>query len=162
MKLLRYGKRDGAADAAADHADLFEAFRFGRSAERPDEIGQAVAHLFMVEFFRSCADDLEYNRDGALFAVVIHNREGNTFSVFVHTQNDKLSGQCFLCDKRSVHFHQSDRRVQRLLFDNPIHLLKHLLVFLSRCFVSYILAPYFIISYFLKLSIPNGGFLRFL
>lgn len=57
-----------------------------------------------------------------LFAVVIRDGEGNALALVVHAQNDELPGPGLLRDERRIDHHQGDRRVQRFLVDNTIHL----------------------------------------
>ena len=65
MEFLGNGHGDRAAHAAADDADLFDAFRVRRYAQRSYEILNVLALVLVIQKFRRRADDLEDDLDRA-------------------------------------------------------------------------------------------------
>ena len=82
---------------------------------------QAVALIQRAERHRRCADLLENDRDGTLFAVKICDRERNTLAFCADTQDDELTRLCLAGNVRCLDHHQLGACVQRLLFQNLIH-----------------------------------------
>ena len=121
VQLFGDWQRDGAADAAADHADLLEAVEVAGRAERADEIGQAVALVQVVQLFSRRADNLENDRDRALLAVVPGDRQRDALAVRLGAQDNELAGLRLFRDERRVDFHPRDGGVQRFFFQNRIH-----------------------------------------
>ena len=87
--------RSRSPDRRRQPADLLETLKLARLAERTDEIVQAVALVQRAERHRRCADLLENDRDGTLFAVKICDRERNTLAFCADTQDDELTGFAF-------------------------------------------------------------------
>ena len=121
VQLLGLRICDRAAQTAADNSDLLEALKLARLAERTDKIMQAVALIQRAERHRRCADLLENDRDGTLFAVKICDRERNTLAFCADTQDDELTRLCLAGNVRGLDHHQLGVCVQRLLFQNLIH-----------------------------------------
>ena len=121
VQLLGHGQRDGAAHAAADHGDLFEAIGVRRNAQRANEIMQALTLFKGIQLHRRAADDLVDNRDRAALAVIIRDGQRNALAVLQRTQDDELAGFCLLGDKRRIDHHLGDGRVQALFFDDFEH-----------------------------------------
>ena len=112
VQLLRDGKGNGAAHAAADNGNLLEALGVSGFAERSDEILNEVAFVFVVKQFGGSADDLEYDLDGAVFLVAARDRKGNSFPVLIDAQDDELSRLRLLGDERSLYVHHGDGGIQ--------------------------------------------------
>lgn len=96
MELLGDGECDSAAYAAADDADVLEAFEMGGYAQRTYKVMDIIADHLMVELLCGCADDLEDDADGAGFTIVMRNGQGDTLAVFINAKDDELTGFC-LC-----------------------------------------------------------------
>ena len=121
VQLLGLRICDRAAQTAADNSDLLETLELALFAERTDKIMQAVALVQRAERHRRCADLLENDRDGTLFAVKICDRERNTLAFCADTQDDELTRLCLAGNVRCLDHHQLGVCVQRLLFQNLIH-----------------------------------------
>ena len=119
--LLRDGHCDGAADAAADYADLLYALRMGGDAEGADEIADVFALLLMPEQLRSGADDLEYDLYRALFGVGAGNGKGYPLPLLIYAQYYELAGPCLFCDKGRLDLHLRYCGVKNLFSDYPVH-----------------------------------------
>ncbi len=121
VELLEHGIGDGAADAAADHADLLLALGLGRTAERADEVLNELALLLVTELLGGRADGLHNDGNGALLAVVVMDRDGDAFAVFIDAQDDELAGLGLLCHHRRLDLIQDDGRLERFFSDDAIH-----------------------------------------
>ena len=121
VELLGDGISNGTAHTAADNCNLFQSFHMGRNTQRAYKIVNAVTLVQAVQLFGSCTDNLEDNGHQTGLPVIIGNRQGNPLAVFVHTQNNELSGLCFFCNQRGLHFHEGHGGVQFLLFNDLIH-----------------------------------------
>ena len=98
LELLGDRVVDGAAGAAADHADaLGIRVNFGGTAQRSDDIRNVVAGLHEREHLRALAGGLEVEADGADFGVVVRDGERETLAVFVEPEYCKLAGFGAFC-----------------------------------------------------------------
>ena len=121
MELLEHGIGDGAAHAAADHADLLLALSLCGLAQRADKVLQALPLIQVAQLFRGGAGGLHDDTDCSLFAVIVVDCEGDSLPVFIHTQNDKLAGLCLLRNQRCLNLIQDHRRFERLFSDDSKH-----------------------------------------
>ena len=121
MELLQNGIRDGAADAAAHHADLLLALGLGGTAQRADEIVQAVALLLVAQLLGSGAHRLNDDGNGALLAVIVMDRNGDTLTILIHAQNDELAGLRLLGHHGCLDLIEDHSGFQRFLFHDAIH-----------------------------------------
>ena len=92
MKLLQNGICDGAADAAAHHADLLLALGLSGLAQGTHEVRQAVAFLHVAQLHRGGTHSLHNDGDRALFGVIGVDGNGDALAVFIRPQDDKLTG----------------------------------------------------------------------
>ena len=114
---------DGAAHAAADHADLLLALHGGGLAQGAYKVVDVVAFLQRTQGVGGEADLLEDNGNGTFFPVITGDGQGNTLSHLVDAENDELTGLCLTCDKGRFDLHQGDGSVQLLLANDFIHVL---------------------------------------
>ena len=108
MHFLGDGVCDGAADAAADDADLLQTVHLGSLAERADEVGDVVAFFNGVEHSGGAACGLNHDGNGALFTVVACNGDGGTLALLVKTEDDELTGLRMSRNQRSFDLEQAD------------------------------------------------------
>ena len=52
---------------------------------------------------------------------IVCDGQWNTLSLFIDTQNNKLTGLRLFCHQWRVNLHQCHRWIQRLFFENLIH-----------------------------------------
>ena len=121
MKLFGDRESDGAADSAADDADLLQSLDIGSRSERSDEVLDVFAGFLMVELQGGSADDLEYDFNRSRFAVISRYRQRDALAFFVHSQYDELTGLCLCRDERRLNVHHCDGRVQRLFVYYSVH-----------------------------------------
>ena len=115
------GQRNGAADAAAHDADLLQALGLGGTAQRADEIVDAVARVQAVQLHGGAADDLEDDVHGAFLAVVTGHGQGDALAVLKRAHNDKLARLCLFGDERGFNDHLRHGGVQRDFFSDLVH-----------------------------------------
>ena len=115
------GQRNGAAHAAADDADLLQAFHLGGAAQRADEVVDALTHFEAVQLHGGAADDLEDDVYSTLLAVIACDGEGDALAVFKRAHNDKLAGLCLFGNERGFNDHLCNGGVQRHLFRDLVH-----------------------------------------
>ena len=72
-----------AADAAAYHTDLFEAFHLRRLTERTDKIRNIIALLYRMQHFCRFTCRVNHHGYGSFLSVVTCYRYRNTFSLFI-------------------------------------------------------------------------------
>ena len=102
VQCLRHGQRNGAAHAAADHADVFQAFDLGGLAQRADEVVHGLALFERVELHRTGAHDLEDDRHGAGLAVKACDGQGDSLGILLRADDDELAGLRLFGDERRM------------------------------------------------------------
>ena len=102
MQCLCHGQRNGAAHAAADYADIFQAFDLGCLAKRADKVMHGLALFEGVQLHRTCAHDLKDDRNGASFAVKSGDSQGDALGILLRTDNDELAGLRLFGDERRM------------------------------------------------------------
>ena len=115
------GQSDGAAHAAADHADLFQALHLCGAAQGAHKIVAALAPLEAVQLHGGAAHDLENDIHSALFAVVTGHGQGDALAVLKRAHNDKLARLCFFGNERGFNDHLCHGGVQRDFLSDLIH-----------------------------------------
>ena len=123
LERLGRGQGDGAAHAAADHADLLLALHGGGLAQGAYKVVDVVAFLQRTQGVGGEADLLEDNGNGTFFPVITGDGQGNALSHLVDAENDELTGLCLTGDKGRFDLHQGDGSVQLLLANDFIHVL---------------------------------------
>ena len=108
MHLLGDRVGDGAADAAADDADLLEPLHLGGPAERPDDVGNHVALFHGVEHFCRAARGLHHDGDRAALAVIARDGHRDALALLVQTEDHKLTGAGVPGDQRRFDLEQAD------------------------------------------------------
>ncbi len=112
---------NGAADAAADHADLANALCLGRLSQRPDKVRKLIADLHASEQFGGKPDLLENDGDCPSLPVVSGNGQRDALSPGINAENDELSRLGFSGHKGRFNIHLNDRFVQLAFSNNSIH-----------------------------------------
>ena len=128
VELLQHGIGNGAADAAAHHADLLLALGLGGRPQGAHEVMEAVALLLVAELFRGSAHGLHDDGDGALLPVVVMDSDGDTLAIFIHAQDNKLAGLGLLGHHGGLDLIQDHGRLQGCFRNNAIHTLSSFLV----------------------------------
>ena len=90
-------------------------------AERPDEVADRLALLECVEHRGGRADNLENDRNAALFAVEVRHGQRDALAVRLRTQDDELARLGLRGDLGCEDFHPRDGRVQFLFTQDFIH-----------------------------------------
>ena len=121
VELFQNRVGNGAADAAAHHADLLLALRLGRTAQRANEIVETIALLLVAQLFSSGTHRLNNDGNGTLLAVIVMDRNGDTLTILIHAQNDELSGLRLLGHHGCLDLIEDHGRFQRFLFHDAIH-----------------------------------------
>ena len=102
MQCLGDGQRDGAAHAAADDADVFQALDLGSLAQGSHKVMHGFALFKGVELQGTCADNLENDGHGASLTVKAGDGQGDALGVLLCADNDKLAGLCLLGNERRM------------------------------------------------------------
>ena len=121
MELLQNGVCDGAANAAADHADLLLTLGLGGTAQRAHKVMQAIALLLVAQLLGGGAHRLNDDGNGALLAVIVMDRNGDTLTILIHAQNDELAGLRLLGHHGCLDLIEDHSGFQRFLFHDAIH-----------------------------------------
>ena len=124
LELLGDGVVDGAAGAAADHADaLGVGVDLSGAAEGADDVGNIVAGLHEREHLRALARRLEVEGDRADLGVIVRYGERETLAELVESEDGKLAGLRALCDERRLNTHAKNRfgRIERVFFSYLEH-----------------------------------------
>ena len=82
---------------------------------------QAVALIHFAERHGRRADLLENDRDRTRLAVEVRDRQRDALAVLAHAQDDELTRLGLARYMRRIDHHQLGVRVERLLFQNLIH-----------------------------------------
>ena len=82
---------------------------------------QAISHVQLAELFGCCADLLEDNHDGALFAVIGSDGQRDALAVLVYTQDNELAGLSLFGDMRGLDNHLLGICIECLFFKNFVH-----------------------------------------
>src|SRR5699024_5764052 len=121
MQLAGDGQGDGAAHAAAHHADLFQARSLGGAAQRPDKIVDFVAHVQGVQLDGGVAHDLEDDIHRAGLPVVAGNGQGDALAVLQRADDDELPRLRIAGDQGRLDAELGHGRVQGDLLCDPVH-----------------------------------------
>ena len=121
VQLTGDGQSDGAAHAAADHADLFQALHLCGAAQGAHKIVDALAHLEAVQLHGGAAHDLENDIHSACLAVITGHGQGDALAVLKRAHNDKLARLCFFGNERGFNDHLCHGGVQRDFLSDLIH-----------------------------------------
>ena len=121
VELLQHGIGDGAADAAADDADLLLAGGLGGLAQGTHEVLEAVAFLEVVHLLGGGAHDLGDDADRALLRVIVMDGQGDPLAVLIHTEDDELARLRLLGHQGSLDLKEDHRGLQGFLSHNAKH-----------------------------------------
>ena len=133
VQLFRNGERNGAADTAADHADITKPLGLGRSAERTDKVGYRVARAEPCESRSGRADSLKYYSHGACRAVKARNGERNAFAVGIHAQYYELPRLRLARNERRLYLHKRYGGIEFFFFCYSVHCDLRIIVFCFFC-----------------------------
>ena len=121
MELLQNGVGDGAAHAAADHADLLLAFGDGSLAQGSHEVLEAIALIQAGQLLGGGAHGLDNNGDGALLGIVVVDGDGDALAVLIHAEDDELARLGLLCDQGRLDLVQGHCGTEGLFSHDAIH-----------------------------------------
>ena len=99
---------DGAAHAAADDADVLEAFQVGWDAQRADNVQQVLARFHSAQHLGGAANHLNDQGDGALFSVIVRDGQRHALALLIDAEDDKLSRENLFSDKRSFYLYEDN------------------------------------------------------
>ena len=134
VELLQHGIRDGAADAAAHHADLLLALGLGGLAQGAHKVLKTVALLLVAELLGGSAHGLDDNGHSALLAVVVVDGDGDALADLVHTQDDELPRLRLLRHHGGLDLIEDHGGLQRFFSDDTVHTSRLLfLYFVAVC-----------------------------
>ena len=112
---------DGAAHAAAHHADLLLALGLGGLAQGTHKVLQAVALVQVAQLLRGGANRLDDDGDGALLRVKIIDRNRDPLAVLIHPQDDELARLGLFGHQGCLDLIERDGGTEGLFSHNAIH-----------------------------------------
>ena len=127
VHLLGDGICDGAAHAAAHHADLLQAFHLGGLAQRAGDIGDIVPFFHGVQHSGGASRSLHHHGDGALLPIVARDGYRDAFALFVQPEDHELARPGMARDERRLYLKEADRFrvIQKTLGNYFVHLTPH-------------------------------------
>ena len=150
LEALGGRQSDGAAYAAADHADPLLALHVGGLAQRADKVPDVIAFIQGAQGFGGEANLLEDNGHGAFFPVTAGDGQGYALAQLVDPDDDELTCLGLAGDEGGLNVHHGNGGVQFLFPYNFIHVLirpfqniygcegKMPIVFIIRCLVYFV------------------------
>ena len=108
VHLLGNGVGNGAAHAAADHADLLQAVHLGGLAQRTHKVGDIVSLLHGVEHSCGASGSLYHNGDSAFFPVPAGDGDGDALALFIQTEDHELTRLGVTRHQRGLDLEEAD------------------------------------------------------
>ena len=121
VKFLQHRIRDGAAHAAADHADLLLALGLGGLAQGTHKVVQTLALLLVAQLFGGGSHGLDDDGHGTLLAVIIMDSDGDTLAVLIHAQDDELARLCLFGHHGCLDLIEDHSGLERFFLDDTVH-----------------------------------------
>ena len=114
-------QRDGAANAAAHHADALLVLHIGGTAQGAHKVADVVALVQGAQRVGGEADLLEDDGDGALLPVTAGDGQGHALALLVNAEDDELACLCLAGNEGGLDVHHGDGGIQFLFANDFVH-----------------------------------------